>query len=264
MKYSIALAAFAATISTVSAGTATVTSLCSFPVYLYAVDMNRSPSSPTKALVPGDNVYSETYQVLSSGGVSLKLSLTPDLEDGKITQFEYTLTEPSGSFPGFIWYDGSNVNCPTESNCPFYSTGAYMSTSDPTCPKVSCPLNQSCTGFYAYAKNDVNSLSCEPSADISMVLCSTDGVNPSSGAPASSPSEPLNPAPSASTPAINPVANEVEVPTTSAAATPTPKAPIYQMEALHVPVQSASANKHRRGLLNQHAHMRRHAHAHQS
>jgi len=271
MKYSITLAAIAATISTASATTATVKSLCQAPVYLYAVDAQRAPSSATQVLNYGDS-YSEAYHTPSSGGVSLKLSLTPNLVDGHITQFEYTLTPAVGTFPAFIWYDGSNVNC-QGANCPFYNTGVYMSTSDATCPTRSCPLGAECTGFYNLFNDDVNSLSCGPTADITMVLCSTDGVKPSSGgaAPAAYPSEVLNiPAAASSVPAavVNPVANEVEVPTTApaAAASPTPSAAkaVFQMEALHVPNSPASAHKHRRALMNRHAHMRRHAHAHQS
>jgi hypothetical protein len=269
MKYSITLAALAAT---VSAGTATVKSLCGAPVYLYAVDAQRNPGQADKVLNYGDT-YTEDYHTPSTGGVSLKLSRTPNLIDGTISQFEYTLT--GGGFP-FIWYDGSNVNC-QGSACPFYANGVYMSTSLGSCPTRTCTPGQVCTGFYNLFNDDVNSLSCDPTSSITMVLCSTDGVTPSSaekglfpnllGAVASIVGDVLNPAPAAATtPALKPVvANEVAVPTSSAAAaTPTPSAgPVFQMEALHVAVApAASSNKHRRALQNRHAHMRRHAHAH--
>src|SRR6201989_3317837 len=107
-----ALAAVAAYISTVSAtGSAIIYNYCDFPVNLWAVDAERNPQSPTT--IPKGGQYSEQYHSLASGGVSLKLSLETSLYGGfPITQFEYTLQG------GFIWYDGSNVNCAV-TNCPF-------------------------------------------------------------------------------------------------------------------------------------------------
>jgi hypothetical protein len=268
MKYTIALAAIAAT---VSAGTATVKSYCKQPVYLYAVDASRNPGSATQVLNYGDS-YTETYYTPATGGVSLKLSKTPNLVDGTITQFEYTLTTTPLNL---IWYDGSNVNC-QGANCPFWESGVYMATSDSSCPTRSCAANALCTGFYNLFNDDINSLSCGPTASITMTLCSTDGTGPSAAEQAlfpglggaatpSVPAAALNPAPAVASAAaaINPVANEVQIPTSSAAApTPSSASPIFQMEALHL--TGASSHKHRRALLNRHAHMRRHAHGHVS
>jgi len=244
------LAAIAASVSMASAtGTAYIKNYCSVAVNLWPVDALRNPSGPTS--IPAGATYSEPYHVLTSGGVSLKLSKNSTLAAGEgITQFEYTL------LGGFIWYDGSNVNCDV-TNCPFYSDGVYMDTSDPSCPTRTCLPNQKCTGFYNAFNDDVNSLACGPSADITMYLCATSPNGPAGiAAPASSAAAP---AAASSSPAAHasPVRNLVA--SVSSAVAPSDTA-IYRMEALHVPATTLKKVSARE--VN-HAHMRRHAHGHQ-
>jgi len=256
MKYAATVAALAASIASVSAGTATIKSFCGSPVYLWAVDANRNPQTYDKQLNYGDT-YTESYQVLGSGGVSLKLSRSPTLGAGTITQFEYTYQ------PGtMIWYDGSNVNCAGQ-DCPFYSDGVHMTTSVSSCATRTCAPGVMCDGFYNKFNDDWNSLGCDPSADITMYLCATDGKAPSvaekalfpqimGGVNSAVPSIAATPHPIAEAAAVH-------VPTTMATAVASPSAssgPVFQMEAIHVP----SRPKQRREMLSRHNHMRRHAH----
>jgi len=257
------IAAFAASLSSVSAaGTATIKNFCSFPVSLWAVDALRNPQSPT-TIAPGAS-YSEGYHTLTTGGVSLKLSTGSSLYSGDaITQFEYTL------IGGFIWYDGSNVDCQV-TNCPFYNYGVYMDTSDPSCPSRTCAPGARCDGFYNLFNDDWNSLACAPSADISMYLCATspDGAA-APAAPAASPSAAVTSvaAPIASEPSVpshTAVSAVVDVVSSAVAPTATTTdTAVYRMEALHVPATTLAKKVHARATEVSHAHMRRHAHAHQ-
>jgi hypothetical protein len=244
MRYIKTLAAFAAGVSTVSAtGSAVIFNYCSFPVSLWAVDAERNPQSPTT--IPAGGQYSEPYHSLTTGGVSLKLSLGTSLYTGDpITQFEYTLTG------GFIWYDGSNVNC-NVNNCPFYPYGIFLDTTVSTCPQRTCLPSQKCDGFYNNFNDDWNSLACQPDASIQLYLCST-----SAGAPAAPAAAPAPAATSSSAAALPaPVANAVEVSSAPSSS------PVYRMEALHVPASATTLRKLAVREPNPaHFHMRRHSH----
>ncbi|KAF2403386.1 hypothetical protein EJ06DRAFT_275611 [Trichodelitschia bisporula] len=166
MRASIISAVVGLAVTSVSANTATINNLCSFPVYMWAVDVDRVPGSPT-VIQPGGS-YSEPYHKPKTGGVSLKLSKTKDCV--KITQFEYTQQSYGQDF---IWYDGSNVDC-TGTDCPFQPYGIYMYTSKDSCPTRTCtPGAPQCDGFYTLWNDDINSLACDATADIFMNLCAT-------------------------------------------------------------------------------------------
>jgi len=256
MRNTIILGALAASIQTVSAAQAYVKNYCSFDVTLWPVDQDRRTPPPV-VLKAGGGDYSETYHTPPAGGVSLKMA--PGSSNAvPITQFEYTL------IGGFIWYDGSNVDC-TVTNCPFYQYGIYMDTSDPSCPTRTCLPNQRCDGFYNLFNDDINSLACQPGADIHMYLCATSPSGPSGAAPVSA-------APAASSPALISSAASVPVATATSAAhghgdsvsesAPSDSStPVYRMEALHVATTLKKKLIPREtSLAERHAHMRRHAH----
>jgi len=163
---------------------------------------------------------------------------------------------------GFIWYDGSNVNC-NVNNCPFYDHGVYMQTTNPSCPSRTCQPSQKCDGFYNLFNDDWNSLSCDPAASIQMYLCATSATGPAAPAIAA-PSSPA--AASAAAPVIPaPVANAVQVSSAPPAVSST--APVYRMEALHVPKAATTLLpkiKAREAGAAAHMHMRRHSHGHLS
>jgi len=178
MQLIASIAALAATVTSVNAlGSAIINNNCAFPVYMWAVDADRNPSSPTT--IPAGGSWSEGYHTPASGGVSLKLSTTTQKQ--YITQFEYTVQSYLAN--PFVWYDGSNVDC-TGSECPFWNYGINLKTSSPSCPTRDCPIGQVCTGFYTLYNDDVNSLSCDDTADTIMTLCSAN-----SGGAASSPQQ---------------------------------------------------------------------------
>lgn len=206
---------------------------CPYDVYLWAVDIVRKPTTPL--VIKAGGSYSEPYHQLSSGGVSLKLSKDQSCQTP--TQFEYTVAG------GFIWYDGSNVDC-RGSACPFYADGIYLEASDPSCPTRTCKPNQDCTGFYINFNDDINTLSCNPKASVSMYLCSQSATG-GSAAPAI--------AAGSAGQASAPVAAAVSSSAPQAAVSSV--APKYQMEAVHGP-----ASSYRQQKRHIHHHKRRHSH----
>lgn len=158
----LASAAILAITPVVQAAQAKIYNKCSFKVYLWSVTVDHSSNMIT--LWPAD-VYDETYQIPSRGGVSLKLSLTETIAGSTpITQFEYTLAG------GKIWYDISNINCVT-SSCLFQPYGLYME-SGLCCPTRSCIAGEPiCAGAYNKSDDDENALSCDGNSDISLYLC---------------------------------------------------------------------------------------------
>jgi pyruvate/2-oxoglutarate dehydrogenase complex dihydrolipoamide acyltransferase (E2) component len=242
MQLLATIAALAVAASTAEAASANIYNYCSYDTYLWAVDASRNPSSPT--VIKAGGTYSEPYSTPATGGVSLKLSTTQSMVT--VTQFEYTLAG------GFIWYDGSNVNCAGDA-CPFVTHGLYMSTSNPSCPTRTCaPGEAPCTGFYTLYNDDVNSLSCDPSADISLYLCSNSASPPAAAAPPAPPAAPpaaaAPPAPAAPAPAA-----------VSVAPAAPPAAPSkIEMEAIHG--MPTTLIPHRFTPRAVHNHHRRHHH----
>lgn len=148
-------------------GSAIINNNCNHDVYLWPVSVDESPSSPTIIKANGGS-WSQTYKQCSSGGMSLKLSDNSDMSSG-ITQFEYTL---GGSN---IWYDLSNVNClPFGSGtCPFMSTGMSLSSGS-GCPTAKCTGGEeTCHDAYTYPDDNWASLSCQPSENTVLELCSS-------------------------------------------------------------------------------------------
>jgi len=254
MRNTIILGALAASIQTVSAAQAYVKNYCSFDVTLWPVDQDRRTPAPI-TLKAGGGDYSEEYHTPLAGGVSLKLA--PGSSNAvPITQFEYTL------IGGFIWYDGSNVDC-SVTNCPFYQYGIYMDTSDPSCPTRTCLPNQRCDGFYNLFNDDINSLACQPGADIHMYLCATSPNGPS-GAPAPAVSAPAAISSAAAVPTSSPTSVAHGKPASILESTaPDASTPVFRMEALHVATTLKKLIPRETPLVERHAHMRRHFHQRQ-
>lgn len=176
MQFFTTLAALAAVATTAEAAKAYVYNHCSVPVYLWAVDVNRSPSTPT--VLAAGQVWNEDYHTPSAGGVSIKLSKSNN--PLKITQFEYTLNSAA------IWYDGSNINC-QGTDCPFDEDNLLLMASQTSCPQRACDKNSTiCTGFYNQPDDNEATLSCQPSADTEMHLCLSDAQMPGGSVAATS------------------------------------------------------------------------------
>jgi hypothetical protein len=247
MQLITSLAVLATAVSSVQAlGNAIIYNKCSYPVYMWATDAARNPSDPT-TIAPGGS-YQEGYHTPAFGGVSLKLSKTTS--DLKITQFEYTVQPFDGT--NFVWYDGSNVNC-QGTDCPFYYDGMYLETSIGSCPTRTCtPGAATCTGFYTLYNDDVNSLSCDDSADTILYLCAT---SPSGG---SSPLSAIGAVVSNAVAAVLPAPASTSKASITVAPVPTTSAKVYMNEAVlttFVTVTKGHTHSKRAGV---HGHARHH------
>lgn len=155
-KSAVAVALLAAA-PIVNAGQAIIQNKCNFPVYLWTVS---DFASPMTTIASGDS-YSEGYQTNpNGGGVSMKLSTTPDLA-GEVTQFEYTLTDT-------LWYDISNIN-----GFPFMQWGISLVPSISSCRSVLCPAGvQLCSAAYNTPDENYATAACDTSANTLVQLCS--------------------------------------------------------------------------------------------
>jgi hypothetical protein len=175
------LAVLAAAVNTAQAGTAYIYNYCSFNTYLFPTDATRNTQTPI-TIAPGGS-YSEAYKTMPFGGVSLKLTSSPVLDNSKVTQFEYTVVG------GSIWYDISNVNC-RGNNCPFVQYGGLVKGSGSACKSAACaanPPNQICSNWYTEFNDDWATLSCDASNDITFYLCAPNGTPPAASTPTSAP-----------------------------------------------------------------------------
>jgi hypothetical protein len=241
-------------------GNAIIYNQCSFDVYLWPTDASRSPTTPS--VISSGSSYQESYHTPSSGGVSLKLSKTTS--PITITQLEYTVQPFDGT--NFVWYDGSNVNC-EGSECPFYTEGMYLETSDSSCPTRICTPGEVCTGFYTVFNDDVNSLSCDDTADTILYLCAT---SPKSGgsspvasvvAAVSSVVAAVLPRSTSTTP-VAPTSTSTSV-STSTPPVSTSSSPVYINEAVVTTFLTVTRGFHHTQPSKRaepHAHARRHQH----
>lgn len=167
MQYTTIASAALVALPFASAGKANIYNKCDFDVTAWSV--TSVPQSVGDAIhIKAGSSYSEEYKQVASGGVSLKIVNTTEATvppQAHIMQFEYT--DASGN----IWYDISNVDCSGDS-CPFARYGWYMDSSDASCPTRSCEADaEACTGAYLVWNDDINTLACGNSQDISLYLC---------------------------------------------------------------------------------------------
>jgi hypothetical protein len=244
MQLIASIAAFAAAVNTVQAlGNAIIYNQCSFDTYVWPVDSDRNPSTPDT--IKANSKWSEAYYTPTAGGVSLKIALGSSLPDSTttITQFEYTIAAYLGT--PYVWYDGSNVNCEGTA-CPFEPYGLNLISSNSACPTRNCTANAGdCPGFYQVYNDDVNTLSCDDSADTVLYLCSGGSSGGSSSVAAAPVSSSVSVAP------VSTAAATTTAPATSSAAKQT-------MQALQYTTLTKAARNHPRAA--GHLHARHHGH----
>jgi hypothetical protein len=92
-----------------TSGKATIINSCKYPVYVSPVFGGSSSSHfPPQELIPVNSSWSQDFQPLPDGGVSLKVSNTTSLVN--VTQFEYTAKAEG---VGEVYYDISFLDCLT-------------------------------------------------------------------------------------------------------------------------------------------------------
>ncbi|RMZ89337.1 hypothetical protein DV736_g3431, partial [Chaetothyriales sp. CBS 134916] len=145
--------------SALALGSATVVNNCPFDVYYASVSQGVSAEA-----APIQGSYSEEYGQ-QNDGVSIKLALVDNLS-GPLSQFEFTL------FGGKTAYDLSNIN-----GYPFAEWGVSLVPSvtddpnNPTCIPIDCPAGEAvCTAAYN-APDDIRTLVCADSTDLTLTIC---------------------------------------------------------------------------------------------
>ncbi|PLN85483.1 putative BYS1 domain protein [Aspergillus taichungensis] len=127
MKFSTLATTLGLTAQATALGRAVVHNNCPDTVYLWSVG---GAVGPRQTLAPND-IYSESfYHDAASGGVSLKITRSPDgLWDGSAqTNFAYSLTGDR------VWYDLSNVF-----GAPFADSALSVNSDDPGCGGICWP-----------------------------------------------------------------------------------------------------------------------------
>jgi hypothetical protein len=146
--------------SVLAVGSASVTNLCSFPIYYASI---AGQPAPMQVMPPGGGM-SQGYSVPGQG-VSIKLSMN-DSESGPISQFEWTWAG------GKINYDLSNIN-----GNPFAADGITITPSmqndpnNPTCVPIVCPAGASVCSAAYNAPADTRTMVCSDQSSISLTLC---------------------------------------------------------------------------------------------
>jgi len=147
--------------SALATGTASVTNMCSYPIWYASIS---GQAEAMQALWPGGS-YSEGY-TMPNTGVSIKLAMN-NSESGPLSQFEFTWAA------GKINYDLSNIN-----GYPFASGGMTVTPSiendpnNPTCVPIVCPAGSSVCSAAYNQPDDTRTMVCSDSASISLTLCS--------------------------------------------------------------------------------------------
>ncbi|OAX80692.1 hypothetical protein ACJ72_04969 [Emergomyces africanus] len=158
IKGALAAAAAFSALPSALAGTASVKNNCDCPVYLWSVA--NLGNVPRHTINPGETYVEEYRTNPNGGGISLKIS--KNYSDLVITQFEYTLAGPK------VFYDVSNIN-----GYPFVDFGVSLASPSGSCPAVHCPPGvKLCKGAYNNP-DDIATLACSSSQDLTMILCPT-------------------------------------------------------------------------------------------
>lgn len=144
-----------------AAGTAHVVNNCGFPVYYASVGQSYHAT-----MQPLQGSYSEPY---SQPGVGVSIKLAPNATtNGPVSQFEFTWAD------GKIAYDISNID---GYPAPFSAGGMQIvpsrlnDPSHPTCTVVDCPAGNSYCDAAYNLPDDVRTMVCDDSVDLTFVLC---------------------------------------------------------------------------------------------
>lgn len=144
--------------SVMAAGTARVVNNCGMPVYFASVAQS---GGDRRVLLPPSG-YTEVY---SKPNVGVSIKFSPALT-GPVTQFEFTWAN------GRIFYDISHID-----GNPFWAQGTRITPSTPglagfpSCKVIDCPAGQSYCDAAYNLPDDVRTMVCPDTSDITFTLC---------------------------------------------------------------------------------------------
>ena len=130
------------------------------PAYLWSVD---NKPGVMKTLAANIGSYFELWRPNpDNGGISLKVSLTPD--ETSVLQLEYTYKPGDPT----IWYDGSVINLDLGS--AFIKKGYSLISNDPSCPTFTCAPDDFKCAVYWHWNDDKATHSCNVNAGFKLIL----------------------------------------------------------------------------------------------
>lgn len=133
-KSTLLVAALQATLA--AAGNAIIQNKCSEDIWVWSVG---SGSSSSAIHIPAYGQHSEP--MISGSPTAIKVSNTNQLQNGKHTQFEYSIVNNQ------MWFDISFVNCAvgeSSANCPGAAGGLAMSSPNSACGSINCQSGSYC------------------------------------------------------------------------------------------------------------------------
>lgn len=183
---------------------------CPYDVYLWSVLTGPGCPSGDGAIVPQGEFYQENYRpAVGAIGTSIKISKTEACDPEDLLQLEYYI-ETSKPGYNYNYLDVSYVNCAETKSCPTASEGFYLKSGNVDgkftanslnniCPILSCSDWAECSKVAYVNWDDVQTKSCDPSADLDFYMCGGEApgsddtpVIASSAAAASSTSAPTS------------------------------------------------------------------------
>lgn len=130
-------------------------------IYLWSV--GNTANSDMVTLTSGGKGYTESWKLNSDGGgISIKLSTTPDQSD--VLQYEYTLVSPT------VFWDLSCINMGKGSK---FSTAGFAVTSNDNgnCPQATCkPGDSNCADAYLFPTDDHATHGCPEAVQMTLNL----------------------------------------------------------------------------------------------
>jgi hypothetical protein len=155
---------------------------CPYDVYLWSVLTGNGCPSGNGAVVKNGDFYQENFRpAVNEVGTSIKISKTESCDPNDLLQLEYYI-ETSKPGYNYNYLDVSYVNCAETKSCPTASEGFYLKSGNVDgkfmanslnniCPILSCGDWAECSKVAYVNWDDVQTKSCDPSADLDFYMC---------------------------------------------------------------------------------------------
>lgn len=226
---------------------------CPYDVYLWSVLTGPGCPNGDGAVVKTGEFYQENYRpAVGAIGTSIKISKAESCDPKDLLQLEYYI-ETSKPGYNYNYLDVSYVNCAETKSCPTASEGFYLKSGNVDgkfsanslnniCPILSCGSWAECSKVAYVNWDDVQTKSCDPSADLAFYMCGGEAPSYSDDTPVLASSAPAYSAPA-------PTSTEEEVPelTSTVATEISSAAEEYKVQAAAItpaPVVASSAPVH--------------------
>lgn len=132
-------------------------STCKCTLALFVLTLLTGPQGSSRGIkINARSRYTEPMRSPPQGGVTIKVSRTPQLVGGHHTQFEYSMSN------NVLYYDISLVDCAKgrdARNCPGHVAGLEIySPTEIKCSRVTCGGNQYCPEKAYYVDTPVSKI----------------------------------------------------------------------------------------------------------